>query len=78
MCLDPTFWLGPQVLVLADDVHVVGGGALLRGRSPAAHVLAALPLLLGIGRLLLQLLALVLRPAVLEPHLHLQRAQTGQ
>lgn len=59
-------------LVLADDVHILAS-ALLRRRSPAAHMLTALPLLLSLRRFFLQLLALVLRPAVLKPHLHLQK-----
>lgn len=63
-------------LVVADDVHVFAA-SLLRRRPPAAHVLAALPLLLSFRRLLLQLLTLVLRPAVLEPDLHLQHKHTG-
>lgn len=58
-------------LVVADDVDVLGR-RLLRGDPPAVHVLVALPLLLGLGRLFLQLLPLVLRPAVLEPDLHLR------
>lgn len=59
-----------RALVVADDVHVVAP-RLLRGGPPAVDVLVALPLLLRLRRLLLQLLALVLRPPVLEPNLHL-------
>lgn len=58
-------------LVVTDHIHVVPA-RLLRGGSPAVHVLVALPLLLRLGRLLLQLLTLVLRSAVLKPHLHLR------
>lgn len=58
-------------LVVADDVDVVGH-RLLRGDPPAVHVLIALPLLLRLRWLFLQLLPLVLRPAVLEPDLHLR------
>lgn len=57
-------------LIVADDIHILAAG-LLRRCSPAADVLAALPLLLSFRRLFLQLLPLVLRPAVLKPHLYL-------
>lgn len=60
-------------LVFTDDVHVLTAGPLLCCSSPAADVLTALPLLLSLWRLFLQLLTLVLRPAVLKPHLHLGR-----
>lgn len=63
-------------LVVADDVHVVAAARLLRGGPPAVHVLVALPLLLRLGRLLLQLLPFVLGATVLEPNLHLRTDDT--
>lgn len=46
---------------------------LFGGETPAVDVMVALLPPAAVGSLLLQLLALVLCPTVLEPHLHLRR-----
>lgn len=60
-----------EVLVLRGHVYVLRV-VLLGGDAPSVDVVVPLLLLLALWSLLLQLLALVLGPPVLEPHLHLQ------
>lgn len=77
---DPSTWLmfitrdndSRTASVFWNDVNVLRA-ALLRGHPPAAHMLTALPLLLRLWWLFLQLLSLVLGPSVLEPDFHLDK-----
>lgn len=62
------------VLGIRHDIYVLRSG-LFGGNPPAVNVVVSLLLLCALWALFLQLLSLILGPAVLKPHLHLMGAE---